>query len=72
MHSENVSFISSNMFYLTTIFALIVRQIDDPSQFKEDDILQRPLYLLGGNHAIAAMRRAQEEEPENDSLQRYK
>ena len=49
----------------------LIWQITDPSEFKEEvHLLDKPLYALGGNHAIQAIKRAPEEELTNESLDR--
>ena len=50
----------------------LILQITDPNEFKEEHLIDKPLYALGGNHAIQAIKRALEEEPTNESLDRYK
>ena len=48
----------------------LIWQITDPSEFKEEHLLDKSLYVLGGNHAIQAIKRAPEEELINESLDR--
>ena len=48
----------------------LIWQITDSSEFKEEHLLDKPLYALGGNHAIQAIKRTLEEELTNESLDR--